>query len=90
MTCEHSIDPAATASTWGAEVADRATNIVIDALRIAIIAAPIVFSLPHIARADPGGPSPLGLFSAVSRNNAERIGVIEEATPQPARRMPVL
>lgn len=90
MTCEHSIDPAATANTCGAEVADRVTNIVIDALRIAIIAAPIVFSLPHVARADPGSLSPLGLFSVISRSNAERIGVIDEATPQPARRMPIL
>lgn len=32
------------------EVADRLTNAVIDGLRIAIIVAPILFSLPQLVR----------------------------------------
>lgn len=85
MMCGHSIDPAA--KTW-AGVAGRLADAIIDALRIAIIAAPIVFSLPDLARADTGALSPFGPSWAASRNIAERIGLIDEATPQPVRRMP--
>jgi hypothetical protein len=88
MMCGHSIDPAAKNGASRASVAERLANAIIDALRIAIIAAPIVFSLPLIARADPGALSPFGPPSAVSRNIAERIDLIDQATPQSVRRMP--
>lgn len=45
MMSGHSIDTAAKTAPCGESWAERLANTIIDALRIAIIAAPIVFSL---------------------------------------------
>jgi hypothetical protein len=90
MARKYPKDMAATATPCGGNFAGRLTNSVIDALRIAIIATPILFSLPQLARANPGVFSRLGPFSAVSRDVAQLNGVIDEVTPEQVWRMPVL